>query len=188
MSLFAEFPELDLTRFFAPAEVGMLAGISPEKQRQYRHRGIVHFLNSDRDDGRHSRFDWSEVSLWALMAEVSSYGFDLESSAYFAAGFTNLPEIKKIRTENKIAKSNAGQILEHDFRLGRRDRDKPLYIICRPVVGEPVTFVNSSTSDGQLSIASISEAFGSRFGFWMNYSDFQHRLLLRYESIRAEGI
>lgn len=174
--IYSEFPELSVDRFFTPAETGILSGISPEKQRQIRHKGWSTFLDRF-DDGKHARFDWREVVLWSLMAEAQNLGFGMQESGYFAAGFST-----------RKSSPSLGQLLENDFRLGSKrtsdsDRSVPLYVFCFPEMGKPESFANLSTGSGNVAFDG-SWKFAGRWGWWLNYSDFQRRLLLRYESIR----
>lgn len=184
-TLYASYPELATDRVFTPAEVGLLAGVSPEKQRQYRlaKNAFTVFLE-EREDSKHARYDWEDVALWALFAEVASYGFDLKSAGYFAASFSGLKNLPK--PEGIEAIKDPRQILFHDFRVEQGDREAPLYILCFPQVGRPESFINTHTRSGGV-VFDGSGLFARRFGFWVNYSDFQRRLLLRYDSIRQEA-
>ncbi|MER8492057.1 hypothetical protein NKH53_27990 [Mesorhizobium australicum] len=176
MVLYSEFPELNISRTFTPAEAGLLTGISPEKQRQIRHQGFAHFLDQAPSTGKHSRFGWRTVTLWALMAEAGNLGFGLNEAGYFAAGFSHL------RPSPGDTQSRA-QLLDYDFRLGKDGRSVPLYVFCFPEMGKPESFANLVTGSGNVDFNGEWK-FDGRWGWWLNYSDFQRRLLMRYESIK----
>ncbi len=176
MLLYEKYPELMLKHDFTSADVSNIAKVSPEKQRQYRHQGFTPFLES-KDDSKHPRYNWEEVSLWALMAECNSYGFDLPSAGYFAAAFSDLSNLPYPEDRSGGGKR---QHLIHDHRIDGEIRKTPLYVLCFPTVGKPETFLQVSMT-GKLEAFDGNWLFAGRFGFWINYSDFQRRLLLRYE-------
>lgn len=182
--IYETYPEL-MERRFTPAEVGLLSGVSPEKQRQYRlfKNQFVTFIE-DRADTKHSRYDWEETALWALFAEVAACGFDLKSAGYFAASLSALPDLPERTMVGSM--TYARQHLVQDYRVQDGGRSIPLYMFCFPQVGKPESFLNTSMGSGGLAFDGQGLVAG-RFGFWINYSDFQRRLMLRYESIREEG-
>lgn len=175
------YPELAAFPQFTPAETAILAGVSTEKQRQCRHQRTAQFLREREDDGKHHRYNWEEVVLWALFAEVSSYGFDLASAAYFAARFSG---IAGMSPQNDPVAYDRSQLLHIDYRVASGGREIPLYILCFPQIGKPESFLVSMTHSGSIDFDG-TDLFAGRFGFWVNFSEFQRRLMLRYESVRS---
>ncbi len=178
MSLYAKFPELDL-RLFTPAELGILSTISPEKQRQCRTKKFTKFLE-EREGTGHNRYDWDEVVLWALMAEVEDVGFNLSSAGFFAAAFSKFANDLAVEFGVEgiyVGGQSKGQLLSFDFRRLEDTDHRDLYVACFPEVGRPESFLN-------VSIFSDDLVPNGRFGFFLNYSDIQRRLLARYETLK----
>jgi hypothetical protein len=171
--LFDQYPDLE-GRDFQPSEVGLLSGVSPEKQRAYRHKGFTRpFLKEWEGTARHN-YSWLDVSRWALLADAQQCGFDLASAGYFAGAFAKVDgQPRPFGDEN----ATLGQVLTYDRRPSTERPD--LYLVCTPTIGKPETFVNVTT----WSSTDHQGVLSSRFGFWMNFSDFQRRLLLRFEAL-----
>lgn len=154
---FSIFPGLSM-RFFTPAEIYKLSGVSPQQQRLWRHRGVVPF---DRGaEGRDRISTWEQVMQWAVMIEVQNRGLDLS-------------------TAGKIAASEMLRQLHcFDFRK-QASGDSPLLIICRMTEdGEIVV----STLGGKMEF-NTADAFWGNFGFWINYSEIQRRVVDAYVSL-----
>lgn len=149
-------------RFFTSDEAGIISGISPEKQRLWRSRGLVPFDQLPEAKGKKRRvLSWETIVQYGTMAEAVRAGIEIECAGWFASS-------------EKIA-----QLAPFDFR--REDGEDPLYLFCKPSPGDPKSYANVTTGAGSMDF-SAGDYWG-RFGFWLNFSALQRALVARLLSL-----
>ena len=154
------FPELDAIpgREFTPSEIVTLAGVPSELQRIWRSR----LKQTSSPLPAKSPYSWVELIQWALMRDLTDRGLSIFDAAQVAMS-------KKLR-----------QTHEFDFRnFGK----PPLFLFCR------------TDNQGRIHVSTNADAiefntgnrFWGDFGFWLNYSAVQDRVVTAYEKIRMRG-
>lgn len=181
--IFAAYPELEIQRTFSPTEAAKLTGISQGTQRKYRHLGYLRYIEERGEGTGWSKFGWEEITCLALIGELVEFGLDPESASYFASSFSLKQAARDLRTKYQ-PNLVRGELVLNDFRA-QGERGDPLLAYCHPQRKNTESYVNVTVGAvGALSLA--YHATESRFGFWINFSEFQRRLCLRYEAIRGD--
>lgn len=148
-------------RRFSSDEVAILTGVSPEKQRLWRTRGLVSF-EFDRKpvrEGRSVFIGWRDVIQWALVGEVIRYGIEIEAACYFAGA----PRFREIAHKDL------------------RNFDSPhFFAVCRPTAGDNESFGNVFWLVENLH-ADIG--FLGRFFFAVDFSAVQAAVVQRLETL-----
>jgi hypothetical protein len=151
-----------LGRFFTSDEGGIISGVSPEKQRLWRTRGLVPFDRLPEAKGNKRRvLSWETIVQYGVMAEAVRAGIEIECAGWFASAET-IP-----------------QLASRDFR--REEGGDPLYLFCKPLPGDPKSYANVTTGAGPMDF-SAGDYWG-RFGFWLNFSALQRALVARLLSL-----
>ncbi len=153
--LINEFPGL-MTREFDSSEIGMLSGISPERQRTYRHRGLIPF--SGISNGSFSA-NVHEAFKWMITGEVTRIGIEVACAANFADVLATKVPVDRV-----------------DFRS---QGGAPLLVYSVNVNGTPESFRNVNTKVGP------SEQYDGigRVGLWIDYSQLQKLFLDRLRAL-----
>lgn len=159
MSIIKIFPELEF-RFFSPAEVAELSGVSVEKQRLWRHRHAVTF-DAVTDENGVRLLHWGQVMQWALMFQASAYGINLNTAA-------------KIAGSPKLDQTGL-----HWADMRYADRP-PLFVFYHLL---PSGDVDVTTGAGKIDFNTGSE-FWREFGSWIDYSRIQRRVIGIYQASR----
>lgn len=134
-----------------PSEVATLSGVSADKQRQWRFREVVPFL-----DVRIDRFDSDIVHAlqWKITADMVKRGLDVKSAAFFALG-CNKGGVEHI--------GNGNLEISHAHRVGT-----PLFAVCRPDY-TPESYANVTAAGGDITLG-LGGGFAQDFGFYYNLS------------------
>ncbi|TCT08300.1 hypothetical protein [Aquabacter spiritensis] len=149
------YPDLVFGRFFDPREQSILTGVEQSRQRVIRARVDLPFERGEPIImDRKRMMVWGDIMRWAILGEVSAMGIGLEESAHFAS-----------------SERFEGLIFE-DFR---RPEGGHLFVVCRPVRGNPKSFAKVSTFGGTNQ---YSGGEGCAF-FGLDFSDLQARVLQR---------
>lgn len=141
-----------------PAELALISGVSADKQRQWRFREVLPFLNEHT-----GRFDTDIVHAiqWKITADLVARGLDVKSAANFALG-CNWSGTKVVNG----ATIHQGQgLLEMSHA---HYQSSPVFAICRPG-HTPESFRNVSSAGGSLTL-SLDDGFFGDFGFYYNLS------------------
>ena len=142
-----------------PADIALLSGVSAEKQRQWRFREVLPFLDRYKD-----RFDTDIVHAlqWKITADLVARGLDLKSAAHFALG-CNWSGTKVVNGAPIVTRDHGLLEMSHAHY-----EDTPLFAVCRPGP-TPESFENVSSAGGSVTL-SLDGGFYGDFGFYYNLS------------------
>jgi hypothetical protein len=164
------FPELANGRSFTPSELHELTTVSPQTQRLWRHRNLVPFDRRDPESREPVPYSWGKVLQYALMLQISQGGIDLAIAGQAAA-------------EIGPTQFHPG-LLDHDF-CGDAG---PLFLFCRPArlfFPLQVNWSRGPEFEFEPESEPVHPSYGEDFGFWINYSAVQRRVVDAYKKMRG---
>lgn len=156
--VFAEHFRRGIPIDLKPAETTVLSGVSADKQRQWKFREVVPFLEVHKD-----RFDSDIVHAlqWKITADLVNRGFDVKSAAFFALGCNKSGVFKEGDVTFHIGNGNLE--ISHAHRI-----ESPLFAVCRPGY-TPESYANVTSAGGDITL-SLGGSFEQDFGFYYNLS------------------
>ena len=156
--VFGEQLHRGVTIDLKPAEIAALSGVSADKQRQWRFREVVPFLDAHTD-----RFDSDIVHAlqWKITADLVNRGLDVKSAAFFALGCNKSG--KSVEDGVPIHRGQGLLEMSHAHYA-----QSPLFAFCRPGY-TPESFANVSSVGGEFTLP-LGDGFFKDFGFYYNLS------------------